>query len=236
LLDATVACLFERGYAGTTTTEIANRAGVSRGAQLHHFPKKDELVVSALEHVFELRLIEMSAVVAEPPSGSRADRIAALIDAMWPMFKGPTFYAWLELVVASRTDPALGEAVRAASNRFGEGFRAGLGALLDWPEDSQDKLEDLIGVVFGQLEAMALERVLFAPAESDPPEFVRGLETAKRVCVAMVRELVGEERSEEGRGEDRDTSRFPRAATRENDKKGNRTVMCTSDSDPRPTR
>jgi AcrR family transcriptional regulator len=189
LLDATVACLFERGYAGTTTTEIANRAGVSRGAQLHHFPKKDELVVSALEHVFELRLREMSAAVAEPPSGSRADRIAALIDAMWPMFKGPTFYAWLELVVASRTDPALSQAVRAASMRFGEGFRVGLGALLDWPEDQQDRLEDLIGVVFGQLEAMALERVLFAPGESDPPEFVRGLETAKRISVAMVREL-----------------------------------------------
>ena len=73
LLDATVACLFERGYAGTTTTEIATRAGVSRGAQLHHFPKKDELVVGALEHVFELRLADLSAAIAEPPSGSRED-------------------------------------------------------------------------------------------------------------------------------------------------------------------
>ena len=36
LLDATVACLHEFGYAGTTTTEIARRAGVSRGAQVHH--------------------------------------------------------------------------------------------------------------------------------------------------------------------------------------------------------
>jgi AcrR family transcriptional regulator len=186
LLDATVACLVERGYAGTTTTEIANRAGVSRGAQLHHFPKKDELVVSALEHVFELRLREMSAAVAEPPSGSREHRIAVLIDAMWPMFKGPTFCAWLELVVASRTDPALNDAVRAASERFGEGFRVGLGALLDWPEEQQDKLRDLIGVVFGQLEALALERVLFGPSEIDPPDFVRGLETAKRVSAAMV--------------------------------------------------
>jgi AcrR family transcriptional regulator len=191
LLDATVACLFERGYAGTTTTEIANRAGVSRGAQLHHFPKKDELVVSALEHVFELRLSEMSAAVAERPSGSREHRIAMLIDAMWPMFKGPTFCAWLELVVASRTDPALNDAVRAASVRFGEGFRVGLGALLDWPEDKQDKLHDLISIVFGQLESLALERVLFGPTEIDPPEFARGVETAKRVSIAMVRELQG---------------------------------------------
>src|ERR1700686_4637502 len=82
LLDATVACLFERGYAGTHTTEIANRAGVSRGAELHHFPKKDELVVSALEHVFELRLIEMSAAIVEPPPGRREDRIAMLTDGV----------------------------------------------------------------------------------------------------------------------------------------------------------
>jgi hypothetical protein len=108
---------------------------------------------------------------------------------MWPMFKGPTFYAWLELVVASRTDPALNDAVRAASVRFGEGFRVGLAALLDWPADRRDQLEDLISVVFGQLEALALERVLFAPGEIDPPEFVRGLETTKRVSAALVREL-----------------------------------------------
>jgi len=189
LLDATVACLFERGYAGTTTTEIATRAGVSRGAQLHHFPKKDELVVSALEHVFELRLREMSAAIAEPPPGSREHRLSMVLDAMWPMFKGPTFYAWLELVVASRTDPALNNAVRTASMRFGEGFRIGLAALLDWPAGREDKLADLINVVFGQLEAMALERVLFAPSEIDPPEFVRALETVKRLSAAIVREL-----------------------------------------------
>jgi len=189
LLDATVACLFERGYAGTTTTEIATRAGVSRGAQLHHFPRKDELVVSALEHVFELRLRDLSVAIAEPPSGRREHRLAAIIDAMWPMFKGPTFYAWLELVVASRTDPALNDAVRAASERFGEGFRIGLAALLDWPAGREDTLQDLINVIFGQLEAMALERVLFAAGEIDPPEFVRGLETAKRVSAAIVREL-----------------------------------------------
>ncbi len=188
LLDATVACLFDRGYAGTTTTEIASRAGVSRGAQLHHFPKKDELVVSALEHVFELRLTEMSAAIAEPPPGNREDRIAMLIDAMWPMFKGPTFYAWLELVVASRTDPALNEAVRAAGDRFAQGFKVGLRAILDWPAGREDKLQDLMGVVFGQLESLALERVL-SEGEIDPPEFVRALETTKRLCASIAREL-----------------------------------------------
>src|SRR5579863_6792507 len=67
LLDATIACLHERGYANTTTTEIANRAGVSRGAQLHHFPHKNDLVVRALDHLFSLRIAEMreAAIHAE---------------------------------------------------------------------------------------------------------------------------------------------------------------------------
>ena len=40
LLDAAIVCLIERGYSNTTTSEIAERAGLSRGAQLYHFPKK----------------------------------------------------------------------------------------------------------------------------------------------------------------------------------------------------
>src|SRR5215216_5804590 len=51
LMEATVECLVERGWSGTTTTEVAERAGVSRGAQLHHFRTRGELVAAAVEHV-----------------------------------------------------------------------------------------------------------------------------------------------------------------------------------------
>ncbi len=182
LLDATVACLYERGYAGTTTTEIATRAGVSRGAQLHHFPKKDELVVSALEHVLALRLTELAHAVAEPPPGNREARLLQLIDKMWPIFKGPTFYAWLELVVASRTDPALNEAVAAVSERFGEGFIKNFGEVLAWPADREPELLELISVLFCHFESMAMERVLSATDDRDSPEFTRALETLKKLA------------------------------------------------------
>ena len=185
-MDATVECLFDRGYAGTTTTEIASRAGVSRGAQLHHFPKKDELVISALEHVFALRIAQMRDMSAERPTGSRVRRMSALVDAMWPFFKGPTFYAWLELVVASRTEPALNEAVREASKRFGDGLLEGFAAMLDWPEDRAADLNDLIAVVLGQLESLGLERILFPAEEPDPPEFSRAIETMKKLSATLI--------------------------------------------------
>jgi AcrR family transcriptional regulator len=101
LLDATIECLGDLGYAHTTTPEIARRAGLSRGAQLHHFPTKAELVIAAVEHLFARRHQEFRAAFARVPAG--ADRYAAAIDILWSMVSGPTFHAWLELAVASRT-------------------------------------------------------------------------------------------------------------------------------------
>ena len=49
LLDATIECLAELGYSGTTTAEVVRRAGLSRGAQVHHFPTKALLIAAALD-------------------------------------------------------------------------------------------------------------------------------------------------------------------------------------------
>ena len=64
LLDATVECLVERGWSGTSTTLVSERAGVSRGAQLHHFPTKNDLVLAAVEHLTEVRGAELAAAAA----------------------------------------------------------------------------------------------------------------------------------------------------------------------------
>src|ERR1700730_8680540 len=101
LLDATVDCLARLGYAGTTTTEIAKRARVSRGAQLHHYPRKEDLVIASVEHVFRLRLEEFGKAFANIPP--ETDRRPIAVELLWSMFQGPIFHAWLELVVASRT-------------------------------------------------------------------------------------------------------------------------------------
>jgi AcrR family transcriptional regulator len=116
LLDATLDCLCDLGYARTTTPEIARRAGLSRGAQLHHFPTKTELVTSAVEHLFERRHQEFRAAFARVPAG--ADRYAAAIDILWSMVSGPTFDAWLELAVAARSDPELRIAVHGLTQRM----------------------------------------------------------------------------------------------------------------------
>src|ERR1700710_2433366 len=53
ILKAAASLIRKRGYARFRTAEVAKEAGLSRGAQLHHFPTKDSLVVATLEYVFE---------------------------------------------------------------------------------------------------------------------------------------------------------------------------------------
>jgi AcrR family transcriptional regulator len=105
LLEATLACLVERGWAGTTTTLVAERAGVSRGAELHHFPTRGELLAAALSHLAERRIEEYRRAIAALPAG--VDPIAKGVELLWATFSDPTAYALLELVVAARTDREL---------------------------------------------------------------------------------------------------------------------------------
>ncbi|WP_131754902.1 TetR/AcrR family transcriptional regulator [Actinomadura fibrosa] len=112
LLDATVACLVEYGYHGTTTTRVVERAGVSRGAQVHHFPTKNELVLAAVQHLAARRAAEF----AERGLGElrrSADPVGDLLDLVWEAHQGPLFEASMELWVAARTDPELREQVAA---------------------------------------------------------------------------------------------------------------------------
>lgn len=117
LLEATVDCLVERGFAGTSTTLVSERAGVSRGAQLHHFPTKNALVVAAVEHVTEVRGADLRAAVAAVPPGPRRTR--AVLQVLGDHFASPVFTAALELWVAARTDPALLAAVAPLEQRVG---------------------------------------------------------------------------------------------------------------------
>jgi AcrR family transcriptional regulator len=116
LLEATVDCLVEHGWSGTTTTVVAARAGVSRGAQLHHYPTKAVLVTAAVAHLAERRADEIRAEAAALPPGARLDRV---VDMLAAAFTGPLFVAALEVWVAARTDPDLRAAMVPLEARVG---------------------------------------------------------------------------------------------------------------------
>ncbi|WP_344651048.1 TetR/AcrR family transcriptional regulator [Cryptosporangium japonicum] len=107
LLDATIASLVEDGYNGTTTTVVAQRAGVSRGAQLHHYGTKEKLVAAAVAHLAEQR----AAVVRDQIAllGDATDTLRRTLDLLADFLSGPLYAATIELWVAARSDVALRE-------------------------------------------------------------------------------------------------------------------------------
>jgi AcrR family transcriptional regulator len=117
LMVATVECLVERGWAGTTTTLVAERAGVSRGAQLHHFRTRGELVAAAVEHVGVQSARELRDRAAA--FDLAADRTTAVVELIANFFASDVFTVALELWVAARTDPELKRLVVPLEARVG---------------------------------------------------------------------------------------------------------------------
>ncbi len=105
LLDAAVASLIELGFARTTTLEVQRKAGVSRGALLHHFPSKAQLLVATIAHLAEMRGRDLKQRSADLPTG--AARTGAVLDLLWECFAGPMFQVAIELRAAARTDTEL---------------------------------------------------------------------------------------------------------------------------------
>lgn len=112
LLDATIALLTEVGYAGTTTRAVAARAGVSGGAQTHHFPRRADLVGAAIEHLAERRAAGLrEASVSLPDPGP--ERATAMLDLIWSDFSSPVFAIGVKLWIAADDDPELYERMTA---------------------------------------------------------------------------------------------------------------------------
>lgn len=127
LLDATVACLVELGYAGTTSAAVADRAGLSRGAQLHHYGTRDRLVVAAVEHLMQKRLrrvrdalADLSASATPSGKGSRGQEPQAALGLLAEALSGPLYAATLELWVAARSHPDLRAELIPAEQRVSD--------------------------------------------------------------------------------------------------------------------
>ena len=107
LLNATIACLVEDGYANTTTQRVSERAGVSRGAHLHHFQTRQALLAAAMEHLAARRGKHLLAAAEKLPAGP--ERLAQGLDLLWEGYAGPLYQAALDLWTHARTDPELRE-------------------------------------------------------------------------------------------------------------------------------
>jgi AcrR family transcriptional regulator len=117
LLDATIDSLIEVGYAGTTVRRVTDLAGVSVGAQSHHFPHRVDLVVSAFERLAEQRIENYRERARELPP-DRETRVRALLDLLWDDFSSPLFTVALKLWIAAAEDQELRERLVPVEKRI----------------------------------------------------------------------------------------------------------------------
>jgi AcrR family transcriptional regulator len=158
LLDATVEALYDKGYGGTTTLEVQHRAGVSRGALLHHYASRADLMVAAVDHLTRERISEvLTRAQAAPP---RAKRVEWAVGILWSTFEGPLFIASLELWLAARNDEELLAALLPQERILGQAIR-GMAADLFGPEISAtDSFGEALELLLDSMRGAAARGVL----------------------------------------------------------------------------
>ena len=111
LVDATLKCLASDGYSGTTVSSIVRRAGVSRGAQLHHFSTKNALILAAADHLLRRAYKTLGDLLLG--IAQEEHRLQALVTAAWAeIFDNRSFNAFFELLIASQHDAELARSLR----------------------------------------------------------------------------------------------------------------------------
>ncbi len=162
ILDAAIDCFYELGYANTTTENVANKAGVSRGAMLHHFPTRFDLIKATVLSLNKRRLDMFQTEEATVQKGATHTRVDEGIDAYWRQLNSPEFIVFQELRVAARTDKELAKVLVPALEDFNRA----------WYKSVREIFPDLaLSEAFSRanyltqymLEGMAMSRALWGP-------------------------------------------------------------------------
>jgi AcrR family transcriptional regulator len=161
ILDAAINCFVELGYTNVTTARVASAAGVSRGAMLHHFPSKTELIQAAVEYLHDKLLKHYTELVnAIPASLKGKKRRRAGVDAYWEHLTGDLFVVYHELCVASRTDPELKTILESSQRVFEEHVRDSNTELFAEWKDRGDRFLLAMDVTKFLMEGMATGQLM----------------------------------------------------------------------------
>jgi AcrR family transcriptional regulator len=131
VIDETIRCILEEGFAAASAKHITERAGVTWGVVQYHFGDRDGLLMAVVDTGFA----ELTETLRDLPAAAEnvRDRTKFIVDAAWEAFSSPTSMAALEILIATRalrdtgaTEhlAALGAAMAKLGKHIGEGLHA----------------------------------------------------------------------------------------------------------------
>jgi AcrR family transcriptional regulator len=157
ILEATLDCLADHGYANTTNSLVCKQADISRGAMLHHYHTRQDLIVATIEYAFYKHLSNFSKLVARLADSERQDRNSAIaID--WHLCQTREYKAYQELQVASRTNPELRKVFNPRARHHDLTWKEELLKIFpEWRKDMR-KLELSRRFIRSMLDGMSINR------------------------------------------------------------------------------
>lgn len=161
ILDAALDCFITIGYASTTTARIAEKAKVSRGAMLHHFPSKTELMLAAVEYL-HLKLLQLYSANIErvSPSLPVDERNRKGLEGYWSYLSSDLYVAYHELCVAGRTDPELQHILEDSIARFDASIVESNKRLFPEWSDRGELYELAMDITKFMMEGMAVSQIV----------------------------------------------------------------------------
>lgn len=124
LVDAALALLEERGWAATTAVAVCERAGLTRGALVHHFGDLPALLADALD-------THHATLVASLADQAAPETLPELIESTWRVIDHGRFKIVIEAWLAMANDPDLAVAIAPVVERFAKLVHPSGLALLD---------------------------------------------------------------------------------------------------------
>jgi AcrR family transcriptional regulator len=157
IVEAALQCLIKYGYAQTTTPRIAEEAGLSRGAMMHHFSNRHTVIQAAIEYLHTKRLRAFRRAISTLPEGQ--PHLHDALAAYWKHVTHPLFVAFHELAVAARTDKELEKILRPAEQAFyREWYKLAVDLFPEWQGD-RGKFDLALNLVQITLEGLAIRRL-----------------------------------------------------------------------------
>ena len=136
IISSAVRCIVELSYSKTTMIKISEKAGLSRGATLHHFPSKMDIIRAVVDYLHEKRIQAFRISIKEIPKD--ADMAHLAVQAYSAQVNHPIYVALFELSVAARTNNELEEILRPAQLAFDrEWYETAWDLFPEWHADRQ---------------------------------------------------------------------------------------------------